>query len=134
MSKYTIISLILIDFVPILFIFNLFQSPKSQRVPMTHFHLMGTQKHKIWSVIVLNMAKYTIISLILINFVPIFFIFNLFRRMFRGSFRFSIVKLPLAQYIFRATGKSLLAFDVFWAETNLHSLVITPVNYFGSKR
>ena len=43
--------------------------------------------HKMLS-IVLNMAKYTIISLILIDFVPIFFIFNLFRRIFRGSFSF----------------------------------------------
>ena len=59
---------------------------------MTHFHLMRTQKHKILSIIVLNMAKYTIISLILIDFVPIFFIFNLFRRIFRGSFRFK--KIP----------------------------------------
>ena len=39
-----------------------------------------------------NMAKYTIISLILIDFVPIFFIFNLFRRIFRRSFRFK--KIP----------------------------------------
>ena len=49
---------------------------------------MRTQKHKILSIIVLNMAKYTIISLILIDFVPIFFIFNLFQRIFRGSFSF----------------------------------------------
>ena len=54
---------------------------------MTHFHLMRTQKHKILSIAVLNMAKYTIISLILTDFVPIFFIFNLFQRIFRGSFR-----------------------------------------------
>ena len=40
---------------------------------------MRTQKHKILSIIVLNMAKYIIISLIFIYFVPIFFIFNLFR-------------------------------------------------------
>ena len=39
---------------------------------MTHFHLMRTQKHKILSIIVLNMAKYTLISFILIDFVPIF--------------------------------------------------------------
>ena len=31
------------------------------------------------SIIVLNMAKYTIISLILTDFVPIFVIFNLFK-------------------------------------------------------
>ena len=73
------------------------KSPKFQRVPktnkiMTHFHLMRTQKHKIWSIVVLNMAKYTIISLILTDFVPIFFIFNLFRQNFRGSFRFK--KIP----------------------------------------
>ena len=49
-----------------------------------HFHLMRTQKHKILSIIVLNMAKYTIVSLILTDFVPIFFIFNLFQRIFRG--------------------------------------------------
>ena len=55
---------------------------------MTHFHLIRTQKHKMLSIVVLSMAKYTIISLILIDFVPIFFIFNLFRRIFRGSFRF----------------------------------------------
>ena len=59
---------------------------------MTHFHLMRTQKHKIWSITVLNMAKYTIILLLLIDFVPIFFIFNLFRRIFRGSYRFK--KIP----------------------------------------
>ena len=40
------------------------------------------------SIVVLNMAKYTIISLILIDFVPIIFIFNLFQGIFRGSFRF----------------------------------------------
>ena len=55
---------------------------------MTHFHLMRTQKHKILSIIVLNMAKYTIISLILIDFVPIFVIFNLLQRICRGSFCF----------------------------------------------
>ena len=59
---------------------------------MTHFHLMRTQKHKILSLIVLNMAKYTIISLILIDFVPIFFILNFFRRIFRWSFR--LKKVP----------------------------------------
>ena len=46
------------------------KSPKFQWVPktnkiMTHFHLMRTQKHKILSIVVLNMAQYTIISLIL---------------------------------------------------------------------
>ena len=59
---------------------------------MTHFHLMRTQKHKILSIIVLKMAKYTIISLILIDFVPINFIFNLFQTIFRGLFRFT--KIP----------------------------------------
>jgi len=38
------------------------------------------------------MAKYTIISLILIDFVPIYFIFNLFQRIFKGSFYFK--KIP----------------------------------------
>ena len=38
--------------------------------------------------VVLNMAKYTIISLILTDFVPIFFIFNMFQRIVRGSFCF----------------------------------------------
>ena len=61
---------------------------------MTHFHLMKTQKHTILSIFVLNMAKYTIISLILTDFVPIFFIFNLFRKTFRGSFRFKKVPSP----------------------------------------
>ena len=55
------------------------KSPKFQRVPkthiiMTHFHLMRTQKHKILSIIVLNMTKYTIISLIFIDFLLIFFL------------------------------------------------------------
>ena len=75
---------------------------------MTHFHLMRTQKHKILSIIVLNMAKYTIISLILIDFVPIFFIFNLFRRIFRGSFRFK--KIPSSkksQVDFRGGGQPI---------------------------
>ena len=72
------------------------KSPKFQRVPktnkiMTHFHLMRTQKDKILSIVVLNMAKYTIISLILTDFVPIFFIFNLFQQNFRGSFRYKRV-------------------------------------------
>ena len=45
------------------------KSPKFQWVPktnkiMTHLHLMRTQKHKMLSIVVLNMAKYTIISLI----------------------------------------------------------------------
>ena len=39
------------------------------------------------------MAKYTIISLILIDFVPIFLIFNLFQIIFRGSFHFKQKKL-----------------------------------------
>ena len=39
---------------------------------------MRTEKHKILSIVVLNMARITIISLILIDFVPIFVIFNLF--------------------------------------------------------
>ena len=47
-----------------------------------------TQKHKVLSIVVLNMAKFTSISLLLIDFVPIFFIFNLFLRIFRGSFHF----------------------------------------------
>ena len=51
---------------------------------------MRTKKHKMLSIVVLNMAKYTIISLILTDFVPIFFIFNLFR----GSFRFKKVPNP----------------------------------------
>ena len=51
---------------------------------MTHFHLMRSQKHNISSIVVLNMAKYTIISLILTDFVPIFFIFNLFRNILGG--------------------------------------------------
>ena len=38
------------------------------------------------SIVVLNLVKYTIISLIC-DFVTIFFIFNLFRNFFRGSFR-----------------------------------------------
>ena len=75
------------------------KSPKFQRVPktnkmMTHFHIMRTKKHKMLSIVVLNMAKYTIISLILTDFVPIFFIFNLFRKNFRGSFRFKKVPSP----------------------------------------
>ena len=49
---------------------------------------MRTQKHTILSIIVLNMAKYTIISLILTDFVPIYFMFNFFQKNVRGSFRF----------------------------------------------
>ena len=72
------------------------KSPKFQRVPktnkiITHFHLMRTPKHKILTIVVLNMAKYTIISLILTDFVPIFFIFNLFRKNLGGLFRFKKV-------------------------------------------
>ena len=40
------------------------------------------------SIVVLNIAKYTIISLILTDNVPIFFRFNLFQTKIRGSFRF----------------------------------------------
>ena len=58
---------------------------------MTHFHLMRTQKHKILSIVVLNMAKYTMLSLILTDFVAIFFIFSLFWQIFRGSFHFKKV-------------------------------------------
>ena len=43
-----------------------------------------TQKHKILLFVVLNMAKYTIILLILIDLVPIFFIFNLFEEYLGG--------------------------------------------------
>ena len=53
-----------------------------------------SQKNKMLSIVVLNMAKYTIISLILTDFVPIFFIFNLFRKFFRGSFRLKKVPSP----------------------------------------
>ena len=65
------------------------KSPKFQSVPitkkiMTHLHLMRTKKHKVLSIVVLNMAKYTIISLILSEFVPIFFIFNLFQNILGG--------------------------------------------------
>ena len=59
---------------------------------MTYFHLIRTQKHKILSIVVLNMAKFTIISFLLIDFVSILFIFNSFRRIFRESFRFK--KIP----------------------------------------
>ena len=60
------------------------KSPKFLRVPktnkiMTHFHLMRTQNHKILTIVVLNMAKYTIISLILTDFVSIFFISTCFK-------------------------------------------------------
>ena len=34
---------------------------------MTHFHLIRIKKHKILSIVVLNMAKYTIIPLIMTN-------------------------------------------------------------------
>ena len=62
---------------------------------MTHFHLMRTQKHKILSIIVLNMAKYTIILLILIDFVPIFFIFNLSQQsLFITTLLFLLNHLP----------------------------------------
>ena len=44
------------------------------------------------------MAKYTIISLILTDFVTIFFIFNLFQTKFRGSFRLN--KIPSTKLIF----------------------------------
>ena len=44
--------------------------------------------HKNLSTLVLNMAKYTIILLILTYFVPIFFLSNLFQNNIRGSFRF----------------------------------------------
>ena len=53
---------------------------------------MRTQKHKMLSIVVINMAKYTIISLRLIDFVRIIFIFNLFQRICMGSFRFK--KIP----------------------------------------
>ena len=42
------------------------------------------QPQLVLSIVVLNMAEYTIISLIMIDFVPIYFIFNLFRRIFQG--------------------------------------------------
>ena len=68
---------------------------------------MRTQKDKILSIVVLNMAKYTFISLILIDFVPIFFIFNLFQKKFRRSFRFK--KIPSSkksQVDFRGGGST----------------------------
>ena len=53
------------------------------------------------------MAKYTIISFIQIDFVPIFIIFNLFRRIFRGSFRFKkISSLKKSQVDFRGGGST----------------------------
>ena len=74
------------------------KSPKFQRVPktnkmMTHFHIMRTKKHKILSIVVLNMAKYTNISLILVDFVPIFFIVNLIQN-FKVSPLFSSGSFP----------------------------------------
>ena len=72
---------------------NLQMVPKTKQI-MTYFHLMRPKKHKNLSIFVLNMAKYTIISLILTDFVPIFFIFNLFWKNCRGSFRFKKVPIP----------------------------------------
>ena len=71
---------------------------------MNHFHIMRTKKHKMLSIVVLNMAKYTIISLILTDFVPKFFIFNLFWKNFRGSFRFK--KVPSPKLILRGGGST----------------------------
>ena len=69
-----------------------FKTHKFQRVPKSkENHLMRTQKHKMLSTDVLNMAKHTHISLILIDFVQIIIIFNLFQTIFRGSFRFKKV-------------------------------------------
>ena len=62
---------------------------------------MRTQKHKILSLVVLNMAKYTIISLILIAFVPILFIFNLFQNVLGGN---STFKNPKSQVDFKGGG------------------------------
>ena len=53
------------------------------------------------SIVVLNMAKYTIISLILTDFVPIFFIFNLFRKNLGGI---PFQKSPKPQVDFRGGG------------------------------
>ena len=49
--------------------------PKTNKI-MTHFNLMRTQKHKILSIVVLNMAKYSIISLKLTDFVQIYFSYS----------------------------------------------------------
>ena len=78
---------------------------------MTYFHLLRTQKHKMLSIVVLNMAKYTIISLILTDLVPICFIFKLFRQNFRGSFRFKIC--PKSQVDFRGVIPTLNRFPSF---------------------
>ena len=74
------------------------QKIKKSQVPV---HLMRTQKHKILSLVVLNMAKYTIISLILIAFVPILFIFNLFQNVLGGN---STFKNPKSQVDFKGGG------------------------------
>ena len=63
---------------------------------MTHFHLMRTQKHRILTIVVLNMAKYTIISLILTDFVPIFFILHLFEFLLGGH---SVLKKSQVQKV-----------------------------------
>ena len=55
----------------------------------------GRGRYMIWLIIVLIMAKNNIISLILIDFIPLFFIINLFQRICRGSFRFK--KIPTSK-------------------------------------
>ena len=57
--------------------------------------LCGPIKHYILSIYVLNMAKFTIISLILVDLVSIFLIFNSFCRFIRGSICFQVQKSPM---------------------------------------
>ena len=50
---------------------HLFVITKTNQI-MTRFHLMRTQTHKMLSIVVLKMSKYTIISLILTDFLANF--------------------------------------------------------------
>ena len=65
---------------------------------------MRTQKHTMLSIVVLNMAKYTIISLILTDFVPIFSYSTCFEK-FLGVILFK--KSPNSQIDFRGGGQPI---------------------------
>ena len=59
------------------------------------FKIREDPKNKMLSIFVLNMVKYTNISLILTDFLPIFFIFNLFKQKKIGFPRFPVPKASL---------------------------------------
>ena len=87
---------------------------------MTHFHIMRTKKHKMLSIVVLNMAKYTIISLILTDFEPIFSYSTCFEKLLGGHSAFKKSQVQKSLFPRFLVWKSSLIFLREHLRINLH--------------